>query len=767
MILEKQKETLELKDGTTQESFTTELDFDSADFLKQMLSKFYSDAIGSLIRETASNALDSHRETGCKEPILVSFIKKSDGNYEFSVEDFGVGVNRETIDNILRKYGKSTKRSSINQLGAFGLGWKSPLAYSSSFTFIGRKDGVETVCMMYEGEEDIKIDILHETPTTEKNGCKVIVPVKNQDRWNFRTKIKEQLAYFENVYFRTDDNEIANDFNIYRGKDFQYSELCTDNCLHICLDNVYYPIDFQKLGIGTIKVNIGLKFSLTDGLFPVPNRENIKYTVEAKEIIINKIKKVSDWFVNKYNESITDTENIFTVLSHFNDRRFKYVDINNDTPINISDLIVYSSQKKLNSPKIKNTQYLKSEEINELYDYFLKEYETEYCLQQNKISAEKYNKKVSINNFVSGPVYLFSDRMTQLKKEYIKFKHPNSTKIIFIKKKEPFKLWGDRPKLFMGSSEGLFGRLKLRNHPRKDWRAVIKEFLYIKDLITNPVMVDLDKMVIPKDFIESRKQKKEVQVKIRREKQVGEVTGKMCEKLEKNIYAKHCKLVPTSVDLSTLYKKPFTIVYGGEENANNLMNLYSLTKNSDKVKYLVLSERELKKIQQGDSHNLITIEKYMKGEHREFTRIATALLIEELRRNNREVFRESGLRFVSLDLYNKLNLLTDYNNLNYKGSGHQETAKAIIKIAEENNLFDPSIYDVYKEVKDILDKLPFLSELIHKITNYRSMQENYFGIQVLVDLFKYYKVKVNLNHYSVTVIEINEEQSLIEQLENA
>ena len=41
------------------------LDMDSAQVLMQMLSKnLYSDAIGSTIRECASNALDSHRRAG-------------------------------------------------------------------------------------------------------------------------------------------------------------------------------------------------------------------------------------------------------------------------------------------------------------------------------------------------------------------------------------------------------------------------------------------------------------------------------------------------------------------------------------------------------------------------------------------------------------------------------------------------------------------------------------------------------------------------------
>lgn len=120
MILEKQKETLILVEGEIQESINMELDGDSQIFLMNMLSKFYADGIGSLIRETASNALDSHRNINSDSPIIVSFGQVN-GNYEFSVEDFGGGIDDKIVDNVIRKYGKSTKRQSTNQLGAFGL----------------------------------------------------------------------------------------------------------------------------------------------------------------------------------------------------------------------------------------------------------------------------------------------------------------------------------------------------------------------------------------------------------------------------------------------------------------------------------------------------------------------------------------------------------------------------------------------------------------------------------------------------------------------
>jgi HSP90 family molecular chaperone len=121
MILEKQTEATILETGDASESIAMSLDLDSAQILMQMLSKnLYSDSIGSTIRECASNALDSHRRADVNDPIIVSFKANKENNYEFSVEDFGTGLDADDVRNIISKYGKSTKRNSTNELGMMG-----------------------------------------------------------------------------------------------------------------------------------------------------------------------------------------------------------------------------------------------------------------------------------------------------------------------------------------------------------------------------------------------------------------------------------------------------------------------------------------------------------------------------------------------------------------------------------------------------------------------------------------------------------------------
>ena len=122
MIVKDQKQAVVKQEGeAVTESMEMTLDMDSSQFIMQILSKnLYSDPIGSIVRETVSNALDSHRRAGIDTPVIVSLKQLSSG-YEFSVEDFGIGLDGDDVRDIISKYGKSTKRDSEYELGLYGL----------------------------------------------------------------------------------------------------------------------------------------------------------------------------------------------------------------------------------------------------------------------------------------------------------------------------------------------------------------------------------------------------------------------------------------------------------------------------------------------------------------------------------------------------------------------------------------------------------------------------------------------------------------------
>ena len=108
---------------------------------------------------------------------------------------------------------------------------------------------------------------------------------------------------------------------------------------------------------------------------------------------------------------------------------------------------------------------------------------------------------------------------------------------------------------------------------------------------------------------------------------------------------------------------------------------------------------------------------------------------------------------ISTDLASKLLELKNYDDKNHRNYADNETIKAIILHATENRLYDETIYTTYKQVCEVFTKLPFLDTLLDK-TTYSTRSNTDAGIvKAIIDLFKYYKHKVNLEHYKLILTE--------------
>jgi HSP90 family molecular chaperone len=103
-------------EGIENESIQMGIDSESVSHLMMILStNLYQDSIGSIVREYTSNAVDANIENKSDDPVIVKLT-----NAEFSVQDFGTGLDDKDFRNIISKYGKSTKRDKSDQLGFYG-----------------------------------------------------------------------------------------------------------------------------------------------------------------------------------------------------------------------------------------------------------------------------------------------------------------------------------------------------------------------------------------------------------------------------------------------------------------------------------------------------------------------------------------------------------------------------------------------------------------------------------------------------------------------
>jgi hypothetical protein len=781
MIIKKQKEAKVLQVGETESSTKMSLDMDSAQILMQMLSKnLYSDEVGSAVRECASNALDSHRRAGVTDPIVVS-LRVVDTGWEFSVEDFGIGLNHQDVENIISKYGKSTKRNSANELGMMGLGFKAPLAYCSSFYFIARKHGMERKYMMYEGEEVNTIDLLYSKPTSERNGVKVIIPIKSWHVDNFRRKIKEQLCYFENVYFDVED--IDNNFVIHRSEYYQFSELCNEDEMHVCLDNVYYPIDWSKLDIDRVKMPLGIRFSLTDNLFPTPNREALRYTAEAKDVIKSRIQDVANHFVDKYNESVETGTDLKSLYEYYNnkERYIKHLGSN----LNITELLKYSS-KTIVKPNMTGLTSMTFEDLYKAKDFWLSVFKVKFVMKNGKLhNAEKtYVNNWSVGRLVgagtrynSSPdplkVYHYADRVGGVMKDYLRSKHSNNVMLV--------KITTDEIPMFKSSTtEPITWEriLSLTNEPKDQWPLKIADFKTLINLITED-WIDLDSMVVPQDFLDDRKKKK-IQNKSKkpglkgdsgRRKVSGEMSCKQAVELLRYNDGRNCKFESNIYDLKKLMKGGKYFIYTEHENFLDLDELYKHI-NHDTTKLITLSPREKGQIEKLEIHNLISYEEFMKGKTKTFKRIVTSAKIDTFINKYSDIFdhRNTTIKKASSDLSIKLNNLQIYRDKHYRSHGYGDREKrlyeAMYAVADKHDLYDMKIYPEFLAMEELItNTIPWLDILLRRFHTANNDQDNKMQVSVLVDMMKYYKQKVELEHYITITDETEDLEPVTEEIE--
>lgn len=612
---------------------------------------------------------------------------------------------------------------------------------------------MERKYMMYEGEDVNTIDLLYEQETAEGNGVKVIIPIKNSDKYQFMRKIKEQLCYFESVYFDVpDDASITNGFVIARHTHFQFSELSTDQYLHICLDNVYYPLDFEKLGISRIQFPIGLRFSLSDGLYPTPNRESLRYTKEAKEIIMEKLKTVGDYYIEKYNSTVESGTDIISLINYF-ENRGKFVQLGNGKTVDINPFVQFS-KIPLVSPSIDG---IVLSDVSKLYketrNYWLSDYTQKFELRNKRMMdlTKGYSYGFNVANIALGKAegYIYTDKVSQLKKDYLRHVCNQSNYVNLLKPNVP-KILGKGGKF---SPNAYYHILNLNLYPKSEWRTRIQEYQHIVSLLTKN-FIDLDALEVPEDFIEDRKTARiKTSVKLTPSKRLkiqGEIVAKRGEPLLRYSGGRNCKFDSKIYKLEDLHKAKHLKVYAKHDEYIKLDALYGMM-SKQKMQVLTFSDRELKIVNTLDIHNLISYDKFMEGKNAPFKRIVTSLLIYKLMNKYTYVFHKRDcLKYTSVDFYNKLKVLIAYVNANVPKDVDSNLFDAMLAVATEHNLFDMNIYPEYLEMLDILNKLSFLNPLCKSMGYYNETDEM---VGVVTDLFKYYKHKVDLKHYKLRLTE--------------
>lgn len=453
MQFEQQESLIEVKGQI--ESNQVSIDTANINFIVTILSSnLYSNPIQSFIRETVSNAWDSHVEAGITDPVILELGTDTEGQHFCKIQDFGVGLSPERFDKIYKNIGSSTKRQDNTQIGGFGIGRFSALSYSDVVHITSNYDGIEYKYMMYKEGNSVSIDLINKMQTDNPNGLSVQVPVKASDIGSFIKAISVQLPYFENLYVDASNLKWSNYYGQYdissikkfnnllikRFNNFYVTSLETETYsedkISVLLGKVKYPLrlnSLKKIYPDDVKnFPISLVFNIGD-LEVTPNREEILYT----DSNIAKIEKVLDASIAELKELVRlETEKDCTTPQQYYDAikdTYKLILLEHpETGIRYIDF----KKGNVKSTTLNGKSY--DEKLFRLhFDYiFTRNFITfSKVVRNGKIesSSNYHTDKLSINTIKSSLDKTYVCRYTDLDnyaKAYIREKFQNDSKLI-------------------------------------------------------------------------------------------------------------------------------------------------------------------------------------------------------------------------------------------------------------------------------------------------------------------------------------------------
>ena len=297
-------------------------------------SNLYSHPMQSFLRETVSNAIDSHLEAGVDEPIIITITDQ-----DISIRDFGTGISPERFQEIYTNIGSSTKRQSNNYIGSFGIGRFSCLSVSDLANITSFYNGKAYYYVMNKDIDQLHIDLLFEKDTNEHNGVEVKIPFKDK----LSTEDWRTLSFIKNIYVEDerkntygDQCAIVASFNkrkVYSYKSFkvlniEYPFKSSEDCTRVIIGSIPYRVDYSSLWSDDMHDNWTATFKkvcpcLNIGDVDItPNREGLLYSERTKNALrdayTNAIIELTELWDASCNERYTDFKTFaYAIINHY------------------------------------------------------------------------------------------------------------------------------------------------------------------------------------------------------------------------------------------------------------------------------------------------------------------------------------------------------------------------------------------------------------------------------------------------------------------
>lgn len=169
----------------------------SAKLFSLLSTVLYTNKELAVIRENCDNAIDIHTKTGQKDrPIEIVMPTNLEPVYR--IRDFGTGLSEQDVYRLLTTYGESDKGGSNQEIGGFGIGFKSTAAVTDTWTVTSFYAGERSEYLIFVNEDGIpNITKIRSEATTEV-GIEVAIPI-NPNRINVWKSATEAAFVHYNV----------------------------------------------------------------------------------------------------------------------------------------------------------------------------------------------------------------------------------------------------------------------------------------------------------------------------------------------------------------------------------------------------------------------------------------------------------------------------------------------------------------------------------------------------------------------------------------
>ena len=734
-----------------------------------ILSNIYRNPIGAIVREYASNAYDAnieawnfktlgfqeiwrkypwvregkmkmdiqeytilvHHLTHTKKdsPIRIGF-EVVGGTCYFTIQDFGIGLSPKRMEHIYFNYLDTTKDNTDDEIGGFGIGAKSALAYTKTFHINTVYNGDEYNYIMTKGETGIpEGQLLNFFENADKpNGTIIKVPIKSSDIHQFISECSKQLRYMENVYFDNPNNiangvSVLNDATIYSGKGWRHSdnEIANEE-LSLCLNNIRYTIDWSEIGMKQIIAPISLVFDIGE-LQPTPSRESIVYTKEAKELIIKRINEFYDHVIDKikkFRENIT-TPSQYNIVQGCATTTCPDFIKTDDYWLRLAMGSADGFMKRAGGvkdivPFFKDLVNPKSM-VRGLNDRIRV---TKTILKDGNITNSIYKVKIFENDKMVPFIIVRDVNNTNISAEKCRFILENVTKdvpynLIYIRSVSTSSMC-----YFLGWDYSDIDPANL-SRIRDDFDKHYYQYLendpafmgYYEDIIVNPNWSKLYAAGKTKYF----------------GGRVSTINTNPGYHSRRYLYFNRSDYDSQKLTVDQ-YAKEKLIIYGEHKDSHNLLlmaqflhynGLFSLGFNRG-LTVRSFAPTVLKKISELNLPNMHTINDFILNEFRPLKRIATAIYItEEFHRWIPDVSSSPLCEFINEDIYKKVIKLENYvySNLSVqnmraarRGSEINQLKHQVYKACQQANLFDHHILAELEEVVSYFKDLPLLGYVV-------------------------------------------------------